>query len=101
MLGIVIGTVKWLMASSERRMEKILEEHKRLFDGHYSAIRDNEKMIMNTRDEMHRDYVRHDHLDKFTEETRMSLVSIRKTIEAVARDLNRIIGGHKGGQTEG
>ena len=94
-VGVVIGTVKWLTASSERRIEKVFDEHKEKFASHDRAIRDNEKMIMETRDEIHRDYVRHDHLDKFTEEMRGSLGSIRRTIEAMARDLNRVIGRHK------
>ncbi len=92
-IGMVVGIVKWFISGSEARVEKRLDEHNDKFKEHNSQIRDNEKAINDTRDELHRDYVHQDHLDKFTSEMRDGMAALFKKMDAMARDLNRLIGG--------
>ncbi len=91
-VGVVIGTVRWMTSASEERINERFKEHKDRFDAHDEALSNNERAIRDTRDELHRDFVRHDHMDKFALEIRDSMSAIFKKMDAVARDLNRLIG---------
>ncbi|MCU7886621.1 MAG: hypothetical protein KZQ82_20730 [Candidatus Thiodiazotropha sp. (ex Lucinoma annulata)] len=72
--------------------EKRWRDHDQKFLRYEQRIAKNERDVNNTRDEMHRDYVREDQMKEFRGELRQTLNNVFKKLSAISRDLNQVIG---------
>lgn len=95
----VAGLLKYVFYLLDKHNERINER----FDLHQKKIDDNAQQakmtaerLAKTREEMNRDFVRHDHLDKTMREHGTILNNIFSRINAMARDLNQLIGAQNG-----
>ena len=102
LIAILVGMaalLKYVFYSLDKHQKSVdgrFKEHKEKLHEHANAIRDNEREIRDTRDELHTQYVRHEHLDKKLDDHGAVLKQMFDRINAMARDLNQLIGAHNG-----
>ena len=95
MLGGIGGLLKYVFYLLDKHKEHIdgrFKEQKNRLDSHDKDIRQNEVQLNKTRDEMNKDFVRHDHLDKQMNLHGDMLNAIFKKMDRMAKDLNQVIG---------
>ena len=105
-LSGVAGLLKYIFYLLDKHKENIdnrftnvdgrFKEQKNRMDSHDKDIRKNESQLQETRDEMNKDFVRHDHLDKQMNLHGDMLSAIFKKMDGLAKDLNQVIGYVKG-----
>lgn len=101
--GSIAGLLKYVFYLLDKHKENIDErfnDHKDKIDKNSTDIRINEKKINDTRDEIHREYVREDtyrnDLQNMTKVANDNFKAMFKKMDAVAKDLNQLIGAHNG-----
>ncbi|MDT8383017.1 MAG: hypothetical protein RRB22_01225 [Gammaproteobacteria bacterium] len=101
--GSVAGLLKYVFYLLDKHKESIDErfsEHHNKIEKNSTDIRTNEKKINDTRDEIHKDYVREDtyrnDLQNMTKVASDNFKAMFKKMDAVAKDLNQLIGAHNG-----
>lgn len=90
--GVLFGVFKWVLKQSEDRINSRFDDHGEKIKINTHAIKENEKLLIATRDEMHRDYVPHRHFNNVMNEIRGDVREIFKRIDAMSSKLNRWIG---------
>ncbi len=97
-LGLLFGFYKWWISREDKRHqahEERFAQHFDIFTRHEKRIEGNEKEIRQTRDELHREYVRGDQLDRSMEKIGSQVESLHKRLGGIARELNQAIGSIK------
>ncbi len=94
--GFFFGLFKWFhhWAAEKHR------SHERKFEDHARKIEENEKVLSDTRDELLRDYVRVDHLERMENKLTHAIEAIHIRLGGIAKDLNQAIGRIEANQEE-
>jgi len=97
------GLLKYVFYLLDKHKEHVAErftDHHEKIQKNTEAIKGTEDSIQNTRDEMHRDYV---HYEVYKDDKKNmhdlfgdNFKALFKKMDAVARDLNQLIGSHNG-----
>ena len=90
--GLLFGFFKWFVGWAERRHEA----HEKRFETHEKRIVKNETLIDETRNEMHRDFVRQSALDRLRDEQREDFQAVFSRMDAHSKQLNQLVGAIKG-----
>lgn len=97
-VGLVFALYKWAVHRADKKHaahdEKFKEHHER-FNRHEIRIEKNEKLLGQTRDELHRDYVRSDQMDRVMEKVGAEFDRVHLRLGGIAKDLNQAIGSIK------
>lgn len=97
-IGALFAVYKWVVHRADKRHEahdRKFQEHANRFVTHETRIAENEQLIGKTRDEMHRDYVREDHIDKIMHKLSGEIGQLHHRLGGLAKDLNQAIGSIK------
>ena len=90
--ALMFGFFKWFIGWAERRHEA----HERRFEMHDKRITKNEDLLDQTREEIHRDFVRQSALDRLRDEQRQDFQEVFARLEASSCQLNQLVGAIKG-----
>lgn len=92
---LLVGLFKWFVGWAEKRHEthdkraaELINDLERVIE----RIERNEQDIRDTRDALHRDYVRQDAMDEFRKEMARNSEKIHERLSGMSRDLNQLIG---------
>ncbi|MES9873139.1 MAG: hypothetical protein ABW146_08510 [Candidatus Sedimenticola sp. 6PFRAG7] len=94
-VGLTFGLYKWTVHRADKKHEvheKRFAEHHQRFDRHETRIEKNEKLLGKTRDELHRDYVRSDQMDRMLKKVGDEFDQVHIRLGGIAKDLNQAIG---------
>lgn len=79
-----------------KTMNGRFKDHQNKIDANKTLLEHNQERINQTREEMHRDFVHKQHLDKKMDEQRDILNAMFSRLNAVSKSLNQLIGAHNG-----
>lgn len=94
-LGLLFGLYRWIVHRTDKRHEaheKRFTAHGHRFDRHESRIEGNERQLTKTREQLHREYVRVDQLEKMTAGMTHQIELVHQRIGGMAKELNQAIG---------
>jgi len=92
----VAGVIKYLLDKHQSIVNGRFKDHAEKIKINANDIKTNGTLLSKTREEIQRDFVRHDHLEKKMDEHGTILTSMYKSINQMAKDLNQLIGAHNG-----
>ena len=94
-LAAVGGLMKYVFYSIDKHKEAVterFEDHAEKLKENKEAIKANEHAVNDVRDEMHKEYVHKTELDSLSERFDRSFNAMFKKLDAVAKDVNRLVG---------
>ncbi|MEJ1358325.1 MAG: hypothetical protein RPU51_09155 [Candidatus Sedimenticola sp. (ex Thyasira tokunagai)] len=99
-LGLLFGLYRWIVHRTDKRHashDKKFEEHGHRFNRHETRIEKNEAMVVQTRDEVHREYVHTKQMERLMDGLNDSIKEVHTRIGGMSKDLNQAIGTIKAG----
>jgi hypothetical protein len=100
-IGLLFAFHKWRVSRDDKRHEQHEQkfaQHFDIFSRHEGRIERNESEIRTTRDELHRDYVRGDQLDRVMGTIGEEFKEVHVRLGGIAKDLNQAIGSIRANQ---
>lgn len=100
-MGFLFGLFKWQQSANDQKhrdMQRIFNEHKDIFEELKGRIEKNEDAVTSTRDELHRDFVRHEQQQRSNNDLQAVIGKMFNKMDGMAKDLNQLIGEFKNGK---
>ncbi len=105
-LGLLFGFAKWFInwaenrdAEQETHFNQTIQQHAQELKNVHARIDKHVGELTDTRDQLHRDYVRHDEIETWRREIREDFKAVFQKMGGIDRSVNQLIGIVKGKTT--